>query len=573
MHEANAYGILRQPTCYHEIMQKCLMLFLLFIQPIAGLAEKILLNNINAYSAGKNSIEHMSSLLFDNASGLILENTIENRQNAKQIDGKNMTVIPGFIDAHGHVFSYGISQIKLQLRDINSLEKTLEAINKHSQKYPGRQWITGRGWNQALWGKTHFPNRQHLDQIVSDRPIWLVRVDGHAGWANTAALKLAGIDKKIASSNELILKDKYGEPTGILIDNAMSLITKKLPKTNTEDKVIAYQTAFKDIIAAGITSVHDAGIGIDDLKIYKEFARKNQLPLRIYAMLDGNLSQAKFEKLFHQDHININDHLILRSVKLMADGALGSYGALLHQPYSDRPNTIGEYVMPIETIENKLRLAAKYNIQANIHAIGDRANSEVIELLTQDWANTRQLRHRIEHAQILRLEDMPRMQKAHIIASMQPTHATSDMNMAEDRVGPARIKGGYAWKTLRKSGILIAFGSDFPVELFNPFYGLYAAVMRQNFKNQPSRGWYPEEKTTLENAFRNYTINAAYAAHMENKIGSLEVGKYADFIIIDRDIFKVDPNQIWRTKVLETWINGRQITYPRENLLIKQQKN
>ena len=521
-------------------------------------AEIILMDNITAYSAENDEVKKKQALLFDTDTGLLLADTPKNRQQARQIDGQGAIILPGLIDAHGHVLEYGLGRIEAQLRDIDTLEQTLAVIKLYADLNSDNSWIIGRGWNQVLWTDTSdFPSRRDLDAIVSDKPVWLSRVDGHAGWANSKALELAGIDKTMAADDELILKDENGDPTGILIDNAMRHVTAKVPQPSQLDQIKAYKVAFAELAASGITSVHDAGISPYSHNLYQQLAQQDAIPIRIYAMLDG--THPMLAQALAAGHVNIKDHYIVRSVKLMIDGALGSYGALLHQPYSDRTETSGAYVMPLKRIENNLKLSVEHQFQANIHAIGDRGNTEVINLLSKDWANSKQLRHRIEHAQIMRLEDILRLQRGHIIASMQPTHATSDMNMAEDRVGAARIKGGYAWDTIHKSGVVIASGSDFPVELFNPFFGLHAAVTRQNRQNQPEGGWYPNESMDVEQAFKTFTINAAFAAHMEDKIGSLEIGKYADFIIINQDIFNIDKSKIWSTQVLETWVSGRKI--------------
>ncbi|WP_395374766.1 amidohydrolase family protein [Marinicella sp. W31] len=532
-------------------------LFLLLLS-FSCVAEVIVLDNITAYSAENGQIKKTNTLIFDTNTGLILEDSAKNRQQGKRVDAQGAIVLPGLIDAHGHVLEYGLGRIEAQLRDINTLEQTLNTIKRYADENPNNSWIIGRGWNQVLWTDTNgFPNRQHLDTLVTDKPVWLSRVDGHAGWANSKALELAGIDKAMAADNDLIIKDQNGEPTGILIDNAMRRINEVLPQPSQLDKIKAFKVAFTELAAAGLTSVHDAGIGLDSHALYQQLAQQDAIPIRIYAMLDGSYSQLK--DLLAPGHTNIKDRYIVRSVKMMIDGALGSYGALMHQPYSDKTDTTGAYVMSREHLENNLKQVVEHGFQANIHAIGDRGNSEVIDLLSQKWADSKTLRHRVEHAQIMRLEDILRLQRNHIIASMQPTHATSDMNMAENRIGAARIKGGYAWKTIEDSGVVIASGSDFPVELFNPFFGLHAAVTRQNRQDQPTGGWYANEAMDIEQAFKTFTIHAAYAAHMEDKIGNLEVGKYADFIIINQDIFTIDKSKIWSTQVLETWVSGRKI--------------
>lgn len=522
-----------------------------------GSSELVLIKNINGYTHNGEHLVNFSSLAFDSESGRILSPQAAS-QFDRIIDGKNQILISGLHDAHGHVLEYGLSQTNVQLQDITSFQEVSDKIKGALANHNNNEWLLGRGWNQALWPEKDFPNKNDLDRLsLTQPPIWLTRIDGHAGWANSAALKAAGIDAEVAADNELILKDDNGEPTGILIDNAMGLIQKHIPDYSLETKQAALQKAFTDLSAVGLTYVHDAGISAQDHAIYQEMAQSKQMPIRIYAMLASQDPQ--FEQLLKQGQVNIANRYHLRSVKMMVDGALGSYGALLHEPYSDKPETHGAYVQHLDTLKAKLKPTAAAGFQAAIHAIGDRGNTEVLNLLAEPTAFSDKLRHRIEHAQIMRPSDIKRLADNDIIASMQPTHATSDKNMAEDRIGPDRMAGAYAWHTALDNQVHLAFGSDFPVELINPFYGLHAAVTRQDRNNQPQGGWYKDEALSIEQAFKAFTIGAAYAAHDETNNGSLEPGKYADFIIIDQDIFTIDPKDIWKTQVLETWVNGEQV--------------
>jgi len=525
--------------------------------PFPGNSELVLIKNINGYTHNGNHLVNFSSLAFDSESGRILSQQADS-QFDQIIDGKNQTLISGLHDAHGHVLGYGLSQTNVQLQGITSFQEVTDEIKKALNNHNNKEWLLGRGWNQALWPEKDFPNKTDLDRLsLTQPPIWLTRVDGHAGWANSAALKAAGIDAEVAADNDLILKDDDGEPTGILIDNAMGLMFEHIPDYSLKAKQAALQKAFTDLSAVGLTYVHDAGISAQDHAIYQEMAQSKQMPIRIYAMLASQDPQ--FEQLLKQGQVNIANRYHLRSVKMMVDGALGSYGALLHEPYSDKPETHGAYVQDLDTLKAKLKPTAAAGFQAAIHAIGDRGNTEVLNLLAEPTAFSDKLRHRIEHAQIMRPSDIKRLADNDIIASMQPTHATSDKNMAEDRIGPDRMAGAYAWHTALDNQVHLAFGSDFPVELINPFYGLHAAVTRQDRNNQPQGGWYKDEALSIEQAFKAFTIGAAYAAHDETNNGSLEPGKYADFIIIDQDIFTIDPKDIWKTQVLETWVNGEQV--------------
>lgn len=520
-------------------------------------AEVIHLKNIKGYSHNGQELEKITALLFDTDTGQLLEINTENLKGAVTLDGQGKSVLPGLHDAHGHILEYGLSQLLVNVQGIKSLSRTIKTTSDYANKNPEYPWILGRGWNQVLWSEKAFPSRYDLDEIAKDKPIWLERVDGHAGWANSKALEIAGINRESAKGDDLILKDSEGLPTGILIDNAMYKVKKFIPNVSAEMKRKAMDLALKDLASVGLTFVHDAGIGQDSYDIFTDLATDDNLPIRVYAMLASGAEN--YEKLLAKGQLNIENHFIIRSVKLMIDGALGSYGAMLHEPYSDKPEMQGAYVQTPQQIQNKLEAVIKADFQANVHAIGDRGNTEVIDLLIRNGMQTAELRHRVEHAQILRLNDITKFKQHGLIASMQPTHATSDMNMAEDRVGSERIKGAYAWQKLFDAGVVVASGSDFPVELINPFHGLHAAVTRQNHQNQPTGGWYKDQAMSVEQALQSFTINAAFAAHAESFSGSLEVGKQADFIVVDQDIFEINPTEIWKTTVLETWVAGQQV--------------
>lgn len=536
---------------------KSILITLFCLTSHAVNAETIQLKNIKGYSHDGNALKQFNELFFDSNSGKILDSNKVDLTEVKVIDGESQVVLPGLHDAHGHILGYGLSKLLVDLRGTKSLDEALHQTQTYltdNQDYP---WVIGRGWNQVLWPGKAFPNRYDLDKISKDKPIWLERIDGHAGWANSKALEIAGINRETAKNDDLILKDSEGVPTGILIDNAMDKIYRHVPDINRAMKNKAIALALKDLAAVGLTFVHDAGIDLENYEIYEEMAKANQLPIRIYAMLGSHDKNLK--SLLGKGHLNIDNHLIVRSVKLMIDGALGSYGAIMHEPYSDDSSKTGAYVQTPEQIKTLLDEVVKAEFQANIHAIGDKGNTEVIALLSRPQMNSSKLRHRVEHAQILRLEDIMKFKKHDLIASMQPTHATSDMNMAEDRIGPERIKGAYAWQKLFKAGVVVASGSDFPVELINPFHGIHAAVTRQNHQNQPEGGWYSDQAMSVEQALQSFTINAAFAAHAETFSGSLDVGKQADFIVIDQDIFTIEPQNIWKTKILETWVAGNRV--------------
>ena len=521
--------------------------------------------NVKGYTFSNDELETFTSIAFQD--GKVLEtltdgSLAEQYGEAKIINGNGNVMLPGLIDAHGHVMGLGFQELDVDVAGAGSLDSTLQMVSNYAEQYPEREWILGRGWNHTRWEINRFPTAEELDQAVADRPVWLSRVDGHAGWANTKAMEEAGIDENTESpQGGKIIKDENGNPTGVFIDAAMDLIESQVPERTQKEKEMALEKALEQMSAHGITSAHDAGVGTDTWSLYKEFADDGKMITRIYGMISG--AGETFDQLSEGGPIEsyANDRLALRSVKLYADGALGSRGAAMIEPYSDDPGNRGLLFADEEEMTDMILKTASNGYQTNVHAIGDRANRVVLNAFenVKDSLGEQGLRHRIEHAQIVSLEDIPRFKELNIIASMQPTHATSDMNMAEDRVGPERIKGGYAWKSFVEQSTVVAFGSDFPVEDVNPFFGLYSAITRQDHQGNPEGGWYPEESLSRANALRSFTIDAAYAAHQEDILGTLEPGKWADFILIDRDIMEVPEREIWQTKVLETWVAGEKV--------------
>ena len=530
-------------------------------------AADLLLERVNGYTLdGAGHLQRFDALLVDEGK-VVATGTREalaaRADGARVIDGKGRTLLPGLIDAHGHVMGLGIALSQVDLSRTQSLDQALAAVRTFAAEHPRAAWVQGRGWNQVVWKLDRFPTAKELDTVVADRPAWLERVDGHAAWANSAALKRAGIDRATKDpAGGRIERDAEGNPTGVFVDAAMDLIAAKIPPMDAGEATAALDAALAEMARVGLTTVHDAGVGADTVELYKRHADAGKLTARLYVMIAG--TGADFDRLAKDGPLlgHAADFLDVRSVKLLADGALGSRGAALLAPYSDDPGNRGLLFHTRDELTAMIGKALAKGYQVGVHAIGDAANREVLESFEAAFAahGGKQLRNRIEHAQVVALADIPRFKTLGLVASMQPTHATSDMNMAEDRVGAERIKGAYAWRTFLQQGTVIAAGSDFPVESPNPFHGLYAAVTRQDHAGKPSGGWNPQHDLTLVEAFRAFTLDAAWAAGRERTLGTLEPGKWADFILVDRDIFAGEPQRIWSTEVLETWVAGRRVS-------------
>ena len=547
------------------MMRICAVIYLLLVTSSPSLADTTLITNINGYTLNSDGkLVNFEALKFtnDRIDDVYLSNPDSLSDADDIIDGEGRTLIPGLIDAHGHVGSYGFSLLRINLVGAMSEKEAAFRVREFADTNPDLNWILGRGWNQVLWENTDFPAASSLDRLINDRPVWLTRIDGHAGWANSVALQLAGIDQ---STNDpvggQIIRDEDGAPTGVLVDTAMNFVSSQVPRPTLEDEKIALTAAMQALAEYGLTSVHDAGVNSQTVRAYKELVTESSLQIRINAMLSAS-DPLYQDRLTEGLYRSLDDTLVINSVKIVSDGALGSRGAALIEDYTDEPGNRGLLRYNDERLEFLMRVAMNSNFQVNTHAIGDNANLKVLDNYERliNETGSRQRRHRIEHAQILRYEDIKRFSELGILPSMQAIHATSDKNMAQNRLGEIRIQGAYAWRKLIDAGARIANGSDFPVESPNPFWGLHAAVTRQDRDGEPTGGWFPEERMTVTEAFASFTIDAAYAGHQEDLIGSLETGKKADFIFLDRDIFTIPEGEIWKTQATETWVNGIKVS-------------
>jgi len=477
-------------------------------------------------------------------------------------------VVPGFIESHGHLLGLGQSRLILDLRGTRSAEDVAERVaRKVSEVRPG-EWIIGRGWDQNEWPTREFPTHAVLDRVAPHNPVYLTRVDGHAAWVNQRALELAGITREtVDPPGGRVIRDAQGRPTGVLIDRAMDLVARHIPPRRREENKRALLLAIEECLRSGITSFHDAGASREAIELYQELLREGKLTLRLYVMISGRDEALLREYLSRGPEIGLGEHhLTIRAIKLVADGALGSRGAALLEPYADEPGHMGLLLLSEEEIYRIARQALAAGFQVNTHAIGDRANRIVLnayERALREFPNAKDHRFRIEHAQILDETDIPRFARLGVIASMQAIHATSDMPWVPARLGEARAReGAYVWRKLLDSGARIANGSDAPVEPVNPLLGFYAAITRQDEQGNPPGGWYPDQRMTREEALRSFTLDAAYAAFEEQLKGSLEPGKLADLIVLSRDILTIPPVEILRTEVDLTIVGGR-IVYER----------
>lgn len=474
---------------------------------------------------------------------------------ARIVDVSGATILPGLTDAHAHLYGLGLSLDTVSLLDTTSYEEVISRVRERASKAAPGEWVLGRGWDQNDWQVKEFPTSAALDAAVSNNPVWLRRIDGHAGLANSAALRAAGIAAATKDpEGGKILRDANGNPTGVFIDEAMELIDSIVPPPTQEQRKARVLAAAQAIAATGLTEIHDAGIDGSTITAVQELIDEKRFPIRVYAMLADNAPM--LATWFAQKPlVGYGDRLTIRSVKLYADGALGSRGAALLAPYSDDPGNSGLMIATPEHIEDVAKRAKAAGFQVNAHAIGDRGVRNVIDAYARAGVAPED-RYRVEHLQVISPPDVPRLVKHGIIASMQPTHATSDMYWAEARVGPERVKGAYAWRTVLSAGGRLALGSDFPVELVNPFHGIHAAVTRQDQKNWPEGGWYPEQRLTLAEAIRGFTLDAAYAAFEEGSRGTIEPGKLADLTIVEGDLFAMPASELFKAKVKYTVVGG-----------------
>jgi len=482
--------------------------------------------------------------------------------NTRVVDAGGRTVIPGMVDAHAHFSGLAQTLRSVDLTGTNSLAEVIARVVAKSTSVPKGTWITGRGWDQNDWGVTDFPTHEALTAALPDHPVLLERVDGHAMYANMAAMKVAGVTAASkAPVGGQIIKDAKGNPTGVFVDNASNVLEEKVPAPTAAE----YKSALKEAIALmhrwGLTGMHDAGASRTAIDTYEELAKAKELNLRLYVMISDDKTALDHYFAKGPQSALYDGQLWVRAVKLYADGAMGSRGAALLEPYSDDPNNSGLLKSTQEHIRDVAERGLKAGFQINSHAIGDRGNRVVLDAYEQALKTVPSVDHRfrVEHAQILHYDDIPRFAQLGVIPSMQASHQTSDMYWIGKRLGPTRLYGAYAWQSLLQTGVVIPNGSDFPVEQVNPLISFHAAIARQDARDWPAGGWFPEQKMSREEALRSMTIWPAYAGFQETSMGSITAGKFADFVILDTDIMRVPAEMVMKTRVLSTWVGGRAV--------------
>lgn len=472
----------------------------------------------------------------------------------EEVDVHGKAVYPGFIDAHAHFFGYGQSLQSADLRGTASWDEVLTRLTDFAKTHPDG-WLIGRGWDQNDWTDKQFPTKEKLDQLFPNRPVFLERIDGHAAIVNKKALDEAGVSKSFALTGGDIV-EKNGKLTGLLIDNAVGLVQNKVPLPDAKQTEKILLDAEKNCFSVGLTTIDDCGLDFEAVDIIEKMQAKKVLKMRLYVMLSD--TEKNFDYLFKRGAIK-TDRLNVRAFKVFADGALGSRGACLLHPYSDMPDKSGFLLSEVKHFEEVAKKINDHNFQMCTHAIGDSANRTILKIYNQVLGAKNDKRWRIEHAQVVAPADFDLFGRVSVIPSVQPTHATSDMYWAGNRLGPERVKGAYAYKQLMDQNGWIPLGTDFPVEQINPMFTFYAATARKDAQDFPANGYQMENALTAEQALRGMTIWAAKANFEEKEKGSIEIGKFADFIVLENDIMKATAKQILQNKVLRTYVNGEKV--------------
>lgn len=532
------------------------LIFIAFLSACGQKRADVIVYNAKVYTVNSN-FDTVEAFAIKDGKILAVGKSDEIRKQytaTDEIDATGKVVYPGFIDAHAHFFGYGQSLQTADLRETKSWEEVCERLVAFAKTHPDG-WLIGNGWDQNDWADKSFPTNEQLNKLFPNRPVFLNRIDGHAAVANQKAFDEASI-KQVQKLTGGDMFTKNGKLTGVLIDNAVALVEKKIPSPDAKQAEKILLDAQKNCFAAGLTTIDDCGLGFEAVDFIEKLQAANKLKMRLYVMLSD--APQNYDYLFKRGAIK-TDRLNVRAFKVYADGALGSRGACLLQPYSDMPGKSGFLLSDQKHFEEVAAKIAEHNFQMCTHAIGDSANRVMLNIYNKVLKGKNDKRWRIEHAQVINASDFDLFGKASIIPSVQPTHATSDMYWAGQRLGAQRLKDAYAYKQLLKQNGWIPLGTDFPVENINPLLTFYAATVREDAKGFPAGGFQMENALTPEEALRGMTIWAAKANFEEKEKGSIEAGKLADFVILDTDILKSTPQQLLKTKVLKTYLNGEKV--------------
>ena len=548
------------------------MVALLTLAPVAGAQDvepaDLIVTNARIYTADQTRPTATAMAIRD---GLIVFVGSEREvmtfagSSTERMDLGGKTVIPGMVDAHAHLVGLGQTLRRVDLVGTTSYEEIIERVVERARSAEPGEWIMGRGWDQNDWADTRFPTHEALSRAVPDNPVFLTRVDGHAAFVNTKAMELAGISSATRDPDGgRFIRDSAGNPTGVLIDHAKDPVTRVIPATSDDEIRAVTLAAIAEANRWGLTGIHDAGVGERTIEIYEDLAREGNYNLRNYVMIsEDEATLDRFMRRGTRDAL-FDGRIWLRSIKIVIDGALGSRGAALLEDYSDEPGNKGLITAALDMTRRVAVKALQNGFQLNVHAIGDRANRIALDIFEDALSEVPVADHRfrIEHAQILNYQDIPRFAELGVIPSMQGSHQTSDMYWVPARIGWSRAQGTYAWRSLLNTGVVIPNGSDLPVERVNPLISFKAFVTRQDANGFPQGGWLPAERTTRQEALLSMTLWPAYAAFMEDVSGSLTAGKYADFVVLDQDIMTMDANRILDTNVEMTVVGG-EVVYRR----------
>lgn len=533
-----------------------LFIYCFFIAKITPFAQNadLILHNAKVYTVDE-QFSIMKAIAIKDGDILAIgtdEEILTQYQAPRQINAEGKSIYPGFYDAHCHFYRYGLGLQTVELVGTTSYEEIIEKLTQYQKNNPMKTWIIGRGWDQNDWESQAFPTKDRLDELFPNTPVFLTRIDGHAALVNQKALDLASIEIGTNIEGGAIVKES-GKVTGVLIDNAIGLVSSKIPAPTLEEQKEALLLAQEKCFAVGLTTLADAGLDKQTVELIDKMQQNRDLKIRLYAMLSAysqNINAYLNKGIYKTDRLHV------RSFKIYADGALGSRGACLITPYSDKPNETGFLRSSPEELKSTIQKIGEAGFQVNTHCIGDSANRLILDIYGEYLQGQNDRRWRIEHAQVVQPEDMLKFRKFSVIPSVQPTHCTSDMYWADERLGDERVQFAYAYKELLDQYGQLALGSDFPVEDINPLYGFYAATARMDFSNYPEGGFQMENAISREDALRGMTIWAAYSNFEEGERGSLEIGKMADLVILEEDIMEIPPHQTWQVKVWKTIVGG-----------------